>query len=89
MAGLREILHEIRTSGLTNDDLNLVVEAIKYARNQNARKAASTLKIGAQVKFNGRSGIVQGRLESIKIKNATVSAGNLRYRVPLSMLEEA
>lgn len=86
---LTSILHGIRTGGLTNDDLNLVVEAVKYARNQNARKAANTLKIGTQVKFNGRSGQVHGRLESIKIKNATVAVGNLRYRVPLSMLEEA
>ena len=84
---VRDILVSIRNSDLNNDDLNLIIEAVKFKRAQNARKAANTLRIGEQVSFNGRNGPVVGRLEQIKIKNAVVATAAGRYRVPLSMLE--
>ena len=87
MADLRNILVDIRNGNLTNDDLNLIIEAVKYARAQNGRKAARTLKIGQQVTFNGRNGPIVGNLAEIKIKKAIVVAGMTRWNVPLSMLE--
>jgi hypothetical protein len=87
MADLRSILIDIRNGELNNDDLNLVIEAVKHARAQNARRAARTLKLGEQVQFNGRKGPVVGRLEQIKIKKAIVIAGQTRWNVPLAMLE--
>ena len=87
MADLRSILIDIRNSTFTNDDLNLIIEAVKHARAQNARRAARTLKLGEQVQFNGKTGPVVGRLEQIKIKKAIVVSGMTRWNVPLSMLE--
>ena len=84
---VRDILVNIRNSNLNNDDLNLIIEAVKFKRTQNARRAANTLKIGEQVSFNGRNGPVVGRLEQIKIKKAIVVSGMTRWNVPLSMLE--
>jgi len=88
---VRDILVNIRNSNLNNDDLNLIIEAVKFKRAQNGRRAANTLKIGQQVQFNGRSGVVVGRLEQIKIKKAVVvvntMVGDTRWNVPLSMLE--
>jgi hypothetical protein len=87
MVDLRNILVDIRNGDLNNDDLNLIIEAVKFKRAQNGRQAARTLKIGEQVSFNGRNGVVVGRLEQIKIKKAIVVSGQTRWNVPLSMLE--
>lgn len=87
MTDLERVLNTIRYTELSNNDLNLIVESVKYARAQNGRRAARTLAVGEQVRFNGRQGPVVGRLEKIKIKNATVVSGMTRWNVPLSMLE--
>ena len=87
MVDLRNILVDIRNGDLNNDDLNLIIEAVKFKRAQNGRQAARTLKIGEQVSFNGRTGVVTGRLEQIKIKKAIVVSGMTRWNVPLAMLE--
>jgi len=89
MADLRSILIDIRNGTLTNDDLNLIIEAVKFKRTQNGRQAARTLRIGEQVQFTGKNGTVVGRLEQIKIKKAIVVSGFTRWNVPLSMLEAA
>ena len=87
MVDLRNILVDIRNGDLNNDDLTLIIEAVKFKRAQNGRQAARTLKIGEQVSFNGRNGVVTGRLEQIKIKKAIVVSGQTRWNVPLAMLE--
>jgi hypothetical protein len=84
---LKQALYIIQHGDLSNDELNSVIEAVKFARAQNARKAARTLRIGEQVQFNGRNGVVVGVLEQIKIKKAIVLSGHTRWNVPLAMLE--
>ena len=84
-----EITRSIINGNFSNDELNLVIEAIKFARGKNARSAARTLKLGEQVKFTGRRGPTVGILTEIKIKNAIVVVGPTRYKVPLAMLEAA
>ena len=87
MVDLRNILVDIRNGDLNNDDLNLIIEAVKFKRAQNGRKAANTLRIGERVSFNGKNGPVVGTLEQIKIKKAIVVSGMTRWNVPLAMLE--
>ena len=87
MTDLRNILVGIRNGDLNNDDLNLIIEAVKYKRTENGRQAARTLRVGEQVSFNGRNGYTVGVLEQIKIKKAVVKVGATRWNVPLSMLE--
>jgi len=84
-----EITASIINGNFSHNDLSTIIEAVKFARSQNARQAARTLQIGESVAFNGRNGYVTGTLESIKIKNAVVKTAQGRYRVPLSMLEAA
>lgn len=88
---LNEIQTAILNSNLTNDDLNILAEAIKFKRLQLGREVARNLTIGSPVKFtDSRRGIViRGTLEAIKIKNATVNTSVGRYRVPMNMLSEA
>ena len=87
MTDLRNILLDIRNGNFNNDELNLIIEAVKFKRAQNGRQAARTLVIGERVQFNGRNGVVVGKLEQIKIKKAIVVAGQTRWNVPLAMLE--
>ena len=84
-----EITRSIINDTYSNDELNLIIEAVKFARAKNARSAARTLQPGQAVKFMGRRGLVIGTLEKIKIKNATVVTGTGRWNVPLAMLEAA
>jgi hypothetical protein len=89
MVTFAEALYTIQHGGLTNDELTRVIDAVKYARSANARKAANTLRLGQRVSFNGRNGLVIGTLEQIKIKKAIVNTGVQRWNVPLAMLEAA
>ena len=87
MTTFTQVLHYIQNEKLSNDDLNLIIEAVKWSRTRNAKTAARTLRIGEQVTFNGRQGPVVGRLEQIKIKKAIVVSGQTRWNVPLATLE--
>jgi hypothetical protein len=87
MTTFTQVLSYIQNEQLSNDDLNRIIEAIKFSRSRNARSAARTLKLGEQVKFTGRRGPTVGILTEVKIKNAIVVVGSTRYKVPLAMLE--
>lgn len=88
---LNEIQVAILNSTLSNEELNILGDAIKFKRSQLGREVARSLTIGSQVKFtDSRKGmIIRGTLEAIKIKNATVNTTMGRYRVPMNMLSEA
>lgn len=87
MSDLRSILIDIHQSDFNHDELNTIIEAVKFKRAQNARRAAKTLKVGDEVQYNGRNGWTVGVLEQIKIKKAIVRVGTTRWNVPLAMLE--
>ena len=87
---IQEIKAAIISSNLSIDDLNEVIEAVKYARTQLGRQVARTISIGTNVRFTGRDGrVVTGTVQGIKIKNAVVQTAAGRFRVPMSMLQEA
>lgn len=82
----RQIITEIQTADLTNEDLNLIIEAVKWRRTNLGRQTARSLRVGDRVSFNGRGGYTEGIVRDIKIKNVIVEAGLTRWRVPASML---
>ena len=85
---IQSINAEILQGNFTNDQLNSIGDAIKFARAQLLRSVANTIKVGTTVKFAGRGGRqYQGTVEGIKIKNAVVNTQYGRYRVPMNMLE--
>jgi len=85
---LTDIIREIRNDSLlTNDDLNMIIEAVKYRRTLNAQRVRRSVNIGDTVQFTGRNGVTQGVLEQVKIKKAIVKVGATRWNVPLAMLE--
>lgn len=86
-----EINTEILQGGFTNEQLNSITDAVRFARARLADQTKRTLRVGSQVKFtsNRNGSVYKGTLESIKIKNAIVATQMGRYKVPMNMLEAA
>jgi len=89
MSRAQEIRLEIMNSRFDNDDLNEIVEGIKWARSQLSRTVARSLQVGDSVKFQSTrtNQVYRGTIEKIKIKNAVVVTTVGRYNVPMNMLE--
>jgi hypothetical protein len=81
----------IMRGGYSNDDLNSIMDAVKYARSKLGRAKLRSFGVGDSVKFtsnrNGR--VYQGVVEGVKIKNVIVNTSMGRFRVPANMLESA
>ena len=86
---IKEITQAIMFDGLTNDQLDQLSTAIRYARSQLTQQNRRALRVGDTVKFtSSRDGVTyKGDVTKIAIKYITVRTGNMLYRVPASMLE--
>ena len=85
-----EINRAIMFGNLTNDELNTVIEAVKWARAQMTKQNIRSISRGSKVKFtstrNGQT--YTGTVHKIAIKYVTVDTGQTLFRVPANMLEE-
>ena len=83
---IRNIVTEIHN--MNANDLNTVIEAVKYARAQGHRQMARDLNVGDMVEFNGRGGTkMVGHVKKINIKYVVVSCTNgEQWRVPAGHL---
>lgn len=88
---IKQINTAIMQGDWTNDDLNSMIEAVKWRRAQLAKTVKFSIKPGTQVRFTSQKmgGVVSGTVESVKIKFATVNTAKGRWRVPINMLETA
>ena len=87
---IQQVNEAIMFGNFTNEQLNSIVAALKYARAQRAKQQARALKAGDAVRFSSRGNTYFGTIERVKLKNAFVKVGNWqRYNVPLNMLEAA
>ena len=86
---INQIIAEIH--GMNRDDLDKVVEAVKYARSQAHRQMANTLKSGDTVFFDGKYGkTVKGTVIKTAIKYVSVDCGmDGKWRVPAAHLRLA
>ena len=91
MATIQDINSTIITGSFTNDQLDSIIMAVKFARNQLATKAKFTLVKGSRVKFtNSRTGqLMIGDVTDVKRKFIHVRVGMSNWRVPANMLEAA
>jgi tRNA(Ile2) C34 agmatinyltransferase TiaS len=87
MTDLNHIVDGIQHGRFTVDEMDRIVDAVKFARAQHGRRVARTLKVGDRVQYQGRNGHTVGILEKINIKKAIVRVGASRWNVPLGMLE--
>lgn len=73
----------------TNDELQSIIDAVKYARLKLAKATKRTLTIGDNVQWvSSRSGLtVKGTVRKIAIKNVQVATAQGVWNVPANMLE--
>ena len=72
----------------TNEELNSMGDAIKFARSRLVQQIKFTVRAGAEVKFtSSKNGMTYtGTVEKMAIKFATVKTPQGRWRVPANML---
>jgi hypothetical protein len=90
MATLQEINQSIMFNGLTNDQLDSVIMAVKFARTSITRaNVRYNFKVGSKVKFRNskRNEISYGVITKIARKFITVQVGSTMWRVPGNMVE--
>jgi hypothetical protein len=84
-----DINRAIIAGTFTNDELNSVIDAVKFARTRVSNQVRFTIRAGSQVQFrSSKTGIThKGKVEKIAIKFVTVSTPEGRWKVPMNMLE--
>ena len=72
----------------TNEQLNSMIDAVKFARSRLAQQIKFTVRAGAEVKFtSSKNGMTYtGTVEKMAIKFATVKTPQGRWKVPANML---
>jgi hypothetical protein len=85
---LQEIKHAIKFGSFTNDELNTLSDAIRFARTELVHEVKRGLSIGDNVTFtSSRTGKdVTGVVEKIAVKYVTVRTIEGGWRVPANML---
>ena len=87
---VEQINGAIIAGNLSNEDLNAIIEAVKFARNRLGRKVKQGLTVGDNVNFTstktGRN--VTGHVTKVAIKYITVRTVDVLSRVPANMLSK-
>jgi len=84
-----EMARVIISGTFSNDELNNIADAIRFARTQLTRRNTGTFVIGTRVKFyNRKTGVTYtGKVNKVKQKFVLVDTDvGVRYNVPASML---
>ena len=88
MNTVQDICNAIAFGNLNNDDLNTVIESVKFARKRLTQKTKATMSLGDTVQFTstktGRT--LQGTVQKIAIKYVTVRTQEGLWKVPANML---
>lgn len=88
---IKEIRSAIMFGNLSNDEINSIVDAIKYARTQMTKQKTRSFMPGDTVKFtSNRNGMTYtGTVRKVKIKYILVGTNAGVFNVPANMLEAA
>jgi hypothetical protein len=88
---VNQIVAELMSGSLTNDDIERVAQALKHARAQVGREVKRQLAPGASVKFYHpkQNFYIAGTVNRIKQKYVLVDTPKGRYNVPANLLEVA
>ena len=89
MNSIQDINSAIIAGRFSNQDLNSIIDAVKFARAQLTQQTKRSLTLGSLVQFtSNRTGrTMQGTVQKIAIKFVTVATpGQGLWRVPASML---
>ena len=85
---LATITRDIINGDYSNDELNEIAAAVKFARGQITKQNRRSLVVGTLVKFtSSRTGQdVTGTVDKVAIKFITVRSSTTLWKVPASML---
>lgn len=97
LVSIQQINSSIMFGELTNDNLDSIIQAIKYRRAQITQQNKRAFRVGDAVKFrNSRTGMTTvGTVKKINIKYIIVNESrqgsivSSNWRVPANMLEAA
>lgn len=88
---IKEINTAIMHGNLTNEELNTIGDAIRFARAQLVARNKMVLSIGSIVKFKSSTrGVISGTVKKINRKFVLVNEAGTAFstwRVPANMLE--
>lgn len=86
-----QIVTELMSGQLGNDDIERVAQALKYARAQVGKTVKRQLSPGVSVKFYHpkQNFYIAGTVNRIKQKYVLVDTAQGRYNVPANLLEVA
>ena len=88
---IQQINSSIMFGSFTNDQLDSIIGAVKFARGQLAKQAKNTFVRGSKVKFtSSKTGqTVTGEVSDVKRKFIHVRTNQGIWRVPANMLSAA
>ena len=88
---IQQLNSSIMFGSFSNDELDSIINAVKFARAQLAKQAKNSFVRGSRVKFtSSRTGqIVIGEVTDVKRKFIYVRSGLTNWRVPANMLSAA
>ena len=88
---VNQIVTELMSGTLTNEDIEQVAQALKYARAQVGKTIKRQLTPGVSVKFYHpkQNFYIAGKVNRIKQKYVLVDTAQGRYNVPANLLEMA
>ena len=89
MTSLTDIRSALIAGQFTNEELDTIVQALKYARSQIGKRTVCSLLPGDTVKFTSpKTGVVfNGTVDRVKIKYILVNTPQGRYNVPANLVE--
>lgn len=86
---IKQINSAIMFGQWTDVELTSIIDAVRFARAGLQKQVKRSLTVGSQVQYNsakqGRT--VQGTVEKIAQKYATVRSSGQLWKVPMNMLE--
>jgi hypothetical protein len=90
MLTVKEINTSIIQGGFNNDELESIISAVVFARNQLARQNKYAFRVGAEVQFtSNRTGQTMiGLVNKVNRKTMLVQVGSRIWRVPANMLTQ-
>ena len=85
----QQITNALVQGTFTNEELQSVIEAVKYARAKLGKQTKRSLSVGDNVQWvSSRNGLtVKGTVRKIAIKNVQVATAQGIWNVPANMLE--
>lgn len=89
MTTIADIRSALIGGNFTNDELEQVAQALRFARTQIGRQTIRSLRTGDTVKFTSpKTGVTfRGTVDKVKIKYILVATPQGRYNVPASLVE--